>query len=149
MGKGGKRIQTANQEIELLQQDLEDALQEIDRLKKQNQSIIGKVAEFRTRDNELYHEFVCSTTQRIDTLEEKLTSLDKFMDDVFKIEDQKDKLIESLQQELLAKENVLLELANEVKRLKQEKVTCDAICDTSNLIDGSCDLLMIVTNKLV
>jgi peptidoglycan hydrolase CwlO-like protein len=53
MGKGGKRLQTTNQEIELLQQDLDNALQEIDRLQKQNQSIIGKVAEFRTRDNEL------------------------------------------------------------------------------------------------
>jgi peptidoglycan hydrolase CwlO-like protein len=96
MGKGGKRLQTSNQEIELLQQDLEDALQEIDRLQKQNQSIIGKVEEFMTQDNELYHEFVCSATPHIDTLEEKLTSVDKFMGDVFKIEDQKDKLIESL-----------------------------------------------------
>jgi hypothetical protein len=32
--KGGKRLQTANQEIELLQQDLEDALQEIFRLQQ-------------------------------------------------------------------------------------------------------------------
>jgi peptidoglycan hydrolase CwlO-like protein len=48
MGKGGKRLQTTNQEIELLQQDLDDALQEIDRLQKQNNSIIGKVAEFRS-----------------------------------------------------------------------------------------------------
>jgi peptidoglycan hydrolase CwlO-like protein len=32
MGKGGKRLQTTNQEIELLQRDLKDALQEIDRL---------------------------------------------------------------------------------------------------------------------
>jgi hypothetical protein len=46
MGKGGKILQTNNQEIELLQQDLDDALQEIYRLQKQNHSIIGKVAEF-------------------------------------------------------------------------------------------------------
>jgi hypothetical protein len=70
-----------------------------------------------------------------------LTSLDKFVDDIFKIEDQKDKLIESLQQELLAKENVLLALANEVKQLKQEKIKCDAICDTNDLINSSCDLV--------
>jgi len=32
LGKGGKRLQTSNQEIELLQQDLDNALQEIYRL---------------------------------------------------------------------------------------------------------------------
>ena len=69
MGKGGKRLQTTNQEIELLQQDLEDALQEIDRLQKINQSIIRKVLKFKTRNNGIYHEFVCSTTKHIDTLE--------------------------------------------------------------------------------
>jgi hypothetical protein len=69
-------------------------LQEIDRLQKQNQSIIGKVVELRTQDNELYHEFVFFATKCIDRLEEKSTSLDKCMDDIFKIEDQKDKLIE-------------------------------------------------------
>ena len=98
MNKGRKILQTTNQEIELLQQDLDDSLQEINRLQKQNQSIIVKVAEFITRDSELYHEFVSFSTQHIDTLEEKLTSLDKFMDDIFKIVDQKNKLIESLQQ---------------------------------------------------
>jgi len=87
MGKGGKKIQTTNQEIDLLQQDLDNALQEINMLQKQNQSIIGKVAEFKTRENELYHEFVSFSTQCIDTLKEKLTSQDKFMDDIFKIED--------------------------------------------------------------
>jgi len=74
------------------------ALQEIDKLQKQNHSITNKVTKFRTQDNELYHEFVSFATQCIHTLETNLTSLDKFMDDIFKIEDQKDKLIESLQQ---------------------------------------------------
>jgi hypothetical protein len=32
IGKGGKRLQNANQEIELLQQDFDDSLQEIDRV---------------------------------------------------------------------------------------------------------------------
>jgi hypothetical protein len=41
-------IQTTKQEIELLQVDLDDALQEIDKLHKQNNSIIDKVAEFRS-----------------------------------------------------------------------------------------------------
>jgi hypothetical protein len=44
MGKRGKRLQNVNHEIELLQQDLDDALQETDRLQKQNHSIIGKDA---------------------------------------------------------------------------------------------------------
>jgi hypothetical protein len=64
------------------------------------------------------------------------------MDDVFKIEDQKNKLIESLQQELLAKENVLSALTNEVKQLQQEKVKIDAMCDTCDLLqnnDAVCD----------
>jgi hypothetical protein len=34
MGKGGKRLQTTNQEIEPLQQDLHNSLQEIDKLQK-------------------------------------------------------------------------------------------------------------------
>jgi hypothetical protein len=75
-------------------------------------------------------------------LEEKLKTLDQFVDDIFKIQDQKDKLIESLQQDLLVKENVLLALKSEVKQLKQEKLKCDSICDTSDLIqkiDSSCD----------
>jgi len=41
----------------------------------------------------------------------------------------------------LAKENVLLALESQVKQLKQEKVKCDAICDTSDPIDSSCDLV--------
>jgi uncharacterized protein (DUF342 family) len=105
-----------------------------------------------SRDNELYHEFVSFSTQCIDTLEEKLKSLDQFVDDIFKIQDQKDKLIESLQQELLAKENVLLALESEVKQLKQEKVKCDAICDTSDLIqkiDSSCDTCYLVDDNNV
>ena len=68
MGKGRKRLQTTNQEIELLQQHLDNALEEIYMLQKQNQSIIGKVAKFRTQDNELYHEFVSSATQCINAL---------------------------------------------------------------------------------
>jgi len=142
MGKWGKMIQTTNQEIELLQLDLDDALQEIDKLHKQNNSIIDKVAEFRSWDNELYHKFVSFSTQSINTLEEKLKSLDQFVDGIFKIQDQKDKLIEPLQQELLAKKNVLLALESELQQLKQEKVKCDAICDTSDLIQkivSSCD----------
>jgi hypothetical protein len=74
------------------------------------------------------------------------------VDDIFKIQDQKDKLIESLQQELLAKENVLLALESEVKQLKQEKVKCDAICDTSDLIqkiDSSCDTCYLVDDNNV
>jgi hypothetical protein len=71
-----------------------------------------------------------------------LKSLDQFVDGIFKIQDQKDKLIEPLQQELLAKKNVLLALESELQQLKQEKVKCDAICDTSDLIQkivSSCD----------
>jgi len=41
----------------------------------------------------------------------------------------------------VAKEDVLLVLANEVKYIKQEKIMCDAICDRSDLIDCSCDLV--------
>lgn len=63
-----------------------------------------------------------------------MKSLDQFVDDIFKIQDQNDILIESLQQELFAKENVLLALENEVKQLSQEKAKCDEICDTSDLI---------------
>jgi hypothetical protein len=36
MGKGGKRLQNTNHEIELMQHDLDDALHEIDRLHKQH-----------------------------------------------------------------------------------------------------------------
>jgi hypothetical protein len=71
-----------------------------------------------------------------------LKSLDQFVDGTFKIQDQKDKLIEPLQQELLAKKNVLLALESELQQLKQEKVKCDAIYDTSDLIQkivSSCD----------
>jgi hypothetical protein len=45
-------------------------------------------------------------------------------------------MIESLKQELLAKENVLLALESEVKKLNQEKVMCDAVCGTSDLIQN-------------
>ena len=43
MGKGGKRLQTTNHQIGMLQQDLDDALKEIDRLNKQNNLIIANV----------------------------------------------------------------------------------------------------------
>lgn len=96
VGKGGKRLQIANHETVL--QDLEDVLQEIDKLEKQNNSMMGKVAELRSQDNELYHEFVDFTRQSINTLEERSTSLNQWVKDLFKIQDQKEKLIESLQQ---------------------------------------------------
>ena len=121
-------------------------------LQKKNNSIIGKVAEFRSWDNECYYEFVSFSTQSIDKLEEKLKSLDQFVDDIFKIQDQKDKVIDSLHQELLKKWNVLLALESEVKQLKQEKVKCDAICDTSDLIqkiDSSCDTCYLVDDDNV
>ena len=41
MGKGGKRLQNAYREIELLQQDLEDAFHEIYKLHKLDSSIGG------------------------------------------------------------------------------------------------------------
>jgi hypothetical protein len=72
------------------------------------------------------------------------------VDDIFKIQDQKDKLIELLQQGLLAKENVLLALESEVKQLKQEKVKCDAICDTRDMIQkigSSCDTCFLVDDN--
>jgi len=36
MGKGRKRLQNTNKKVQLLQQDLDDALQEIDRLQKKS-----------------------------------------------------------------------------------------------------------------
>jgi hypothetical protein len=59
-------------------------------------------------------------------------------------------LIESLQQELLAKDNLLSSLENEVKPLQQEKVKCDAMCDTSDLIqkiDSSGDSCFLVDDN--
>lgn len=108
---GGKRLQVNWTTA----QDIDDALQEIKRLQTQNNFMIGKVAELRLKDNELYHEFVSFTTQCINTLEERITSLNQWADDIFKIQDQKDKLIESLQQGLTTKENVLLALESKVK----------------------------------
>lgn len=83
MGKWGKRLQNSNHEIELLQQDLDDALQEIDGLKKQNNSMMGKVTKLIGHDNELYHDFFGLTTQNISTLEEMLESLDQGVNDIF------------------------------------------------------------------
>jgi len=51
MSKGGKILQTTNKEIELFQQDIDNDLQEIDSIQRQNQSIIGKVVDSKTRDN--------------------------------------------------------------------------------------------------
>lgn len=96
IGKGWKRLQTSNLEIELLQQYLNDDLQEIVYRLQKNK--IRKVAKLRSRYNELYHEFVSFTTQCITTLEERLTSLNQWVDFIFKIQYENDKLIESLQQ---------------------------------------------------
>jgi hypothetical protein len=74
------------------------------------------------------------------------------MDDIFKSADQKDKLIESIQQQVLAKENVLSTLANEVKQLQQENEKCDAMCDTNDLIqkiDSSGDSCFLVHDNNV
>jgi hypothetical protein len=71
-----------------------------------------------------------------------LESLDEWVNDLLKLNDKKDQMIESLQQDLLAKENVLLALEGEVRRMNPEKVMCDAICDTSDLLpkfDSSSD----------
>jgi hypothetical protein len=84
---------------------------------------MGKVIELRVRDNKLYQEFVGFTTQYISELEERLESLDQWVIDILKLHDKKkDQMIESLKQELLAKENVLLAFENEVKKLNQEKI---------------------------
>ena len=44
------------------------------------------------------------------------------MIDILKLHDKKDQMIESLQQDLLARENVLLKLESEVKKLNQKKI---------------------------
>ena len=43
-------------------------------------------------------------------------------------------MIESLQQQLLANNNVLLAFHYGVKNLIEKNVTCDAICDTSDFL---------------
>jgi hypothetical protein len=63
-----------------------------------------------------------------------LESLDEWVNDILKLNDKKDQMIESLQQDLLSKENVLLALEGEVRRMNRKKVMCDAICDTSDLL---------------
>jgi hypothetical protein len=81
-----------------------------------------------------------------------LESLDEWVNDLLKLNDKKDQMIESLQQDLLAKENVLLALEGEVRRMNPEKVMCDAICDTSDLIqkiDSSCDTCFLVDDNNV
>ena len=60
--------------------------------------------------------------------------MDEWVNNLLNIHDKKYQMIESLYQELLAKENVLLALENEVKILNQVKIMCDAICDTSDLL---------------
>ena len=62
MGKGGKRLQNAYCEIELLQQDLEDAFHEIDKLHKLDNSIGGN----------FFKEIVDCTRKCISELTEKL-----------------------------------------------------------------------------
>jgi hypothetical protein len=143
MGKGGKILQNANHEIELLQQNLDHALQKIDRLVEFNNSLMGKFIELKVCNNKVYQEFVGFTTQHINELEERLESLDQRVIDILALHDKKDQMIESLKQELLAKENVLLTLESEVKK---EKVMCDAICETSDLLQI---VLMILVNWLM
>ena len=62
--------------------------------------------------------------------------MDEWVNNILNIHDKKDQMIESLYQELLAKENALLTVKREVKNFNQEKVMCDAhdyaICGTSN-----------------
>ena len=62
MGKGGKWLQNAYHEIELLQQDLEDAFHEIDKLHKLDNSIGAN----------FFKEIVDCTRKRISELTEKL-----------------------------------------------------------------------------
>jgi hypothetical protein len=90
-------------------------------------------------DNELYHEFVCFATQHMDRLEAKLTSLEKFLDDVFKFEYPKKKMIKSPR--IIGKGEFGIN-TNEVKQLKKEKLMCDVKCDTYDLLpkfDSSSD----------
>jgi hypothetical protein len=134
MGIIGKYMQNDNHEIELLQQALDDAFQEIDTIHKFNDSIMGKVIKFITSDNKLYQEFVGFSTYCISELVERLESLDQWEIDILELHDKKDQMIKSLKQELLEKENALLALENEVKKLNLEKVTCDAICETSDFL---------------
>ena len=81
--------------------------------------------------------------------------MDEWVNDLLKLNDKKYQMIESLQQDLLEKENVLLALEGEVRRMNPEKVMCDAICDTSDLIqkiDSSCELafwLMIIISMYI
>ena len=62
--------------------------------------------------------------------------MDEWVNNLLNLHDKKYQMIESLYQELLAKENSLLAVKREVKKFNQEKVMCDAhdyaICDTSN-----------------
>ena len=66
--------------------------------------------------------------------------MDEWVNNLLNLHDKKDQMIESLYQELLAKENALLAVKCEVKKFNQEKVMCDAhdyaICDTSNLLQN-------------
>jgi len=77
--------------------------------------------------------------------------VDEWVNNLLNLHDKKDQMIESLYQDLLAKENALLAVKREVKHFNQEKVMCDAhdyaICDTSNLLQkldglGDCSNLV-------
>ena len=73
--------------------------------------------------------------------------MDEWVNNLLNIHDKKDQMIESLNQDLLAKENMFLALEGEEIKLNQEKLMCDAICDISDLIqkiDSSCDTCNLV-----
>ena len=83
---------------------------------------MDKMIELKARDIKLYQEFVGFTTKHISELEERLESLDRWVIDILKLHDKKDQMIKSLKKEMFPKENVLLELESEVKKLNQENV---------------------------
>jgi len=68
VGKGGKIIQHANQENELLQQSIYFALQNIDSLVEINNSLMDKIDELKVRKNKVDQEFVSLTIQHINEL---------------------------------------------------------------------------------
>jgi len=63
---------------------------------KENDSLMGNVEEFRWWDNKQYHEFIGLSTQHIDVLKERLEPMKQWVFYLYKIQDQSDKLIESL-----------------------------------------------------
>ena len=86
---------------------------------------MGKLFELRACDKEGYQEFIGCTTKHISELEERLESKDHWVNDILKLYYKKDQMIESLQQEMLTKENVMLVLKSEVKKVNQEKIMYD------------------------